>query len=83
MPQSLYAARVPEDKKDGYAQNEKIAHAIAGLEAKYRDTGRLVIRASGTEPLVRVMIEGPDQREIERDVFVLSKLIEQELTQNG
>lgn len=80
MPQSLYAANVPDSKKHDYAQNEKIAKKIAELEAKYKDKGRLVIRASGTEPRVRVMIEGPDQREIERDVFVLSKLIEQELS---
>ena len=81
MPQSLYAANVPDSKKHDYASNEKIAGMIAELEDKYRDKGRLVIRASGTEPRVRVMIDGPDQREIERDVFVLSKLIEQELKQ--
>ena len=38
-----------------------------------------MIRASGTEPRVRVMIEGPDQREMDRDVYTLSKLIEKEL----
>ena len=79
MPQSLYAANVPDSKKYDYSKNEKIVKKIAELEAKYKDKGRLVIRASGTEPRVRVMIEGPDQREIEHDVFVLSKLIEQEL----
>ena len=52
---------------------------IAELERKYKDKGRLVVRASGTEPRVRVMIEGPDQREMDRDVYALSKLIEHEL----
>ena len=52
---------------------------IRQLEEKYKDKGRLVIRASGTEPRVRVMIEGPDQREMDRDVYTLSKLIEKEL----
>ena len=80
MPQSLYAANVPDDQKYDYAKNEKVSKMIAELEDKYKDKGRLVIRASGTEPRVRVMIEGPDQREIERDVFALSKLIEQELS---
>jgi len=79
MPQSLYAANVPDSKKYDYDKNEKIAKKIAELEEKYKDKGRLVIRASGTEPRVRVMIEGPDQREIEKDVFALSKLIEREL----
>ncbi len=79
MPQSLYAANVPDSRKYDYDKNEKIVEKIAELEAKYRDKGRLVIRASGTEPRVRVMIEGPDQREIERDVYALSKLIEKEM----
>ena len=79
MPQSQYAANVSDKKKYDFDKNEKVAAAIAGLEAKYKDKGRLVIRASGTEPLVRVMIEGPDQREMDRDVYTLSKLIEREL----
>ena len=79
MPQSQYAANVDDKKKYDFDKNPKIAARIAELEAKYRDKGRLVIRASGTEPRVRVMIEGPDQREMDRDVFALSKLIEREL----
>ena len=79
MPQSLYAANVDDKKKYDFDKNAKIAARIAELEAKYKDKGRLVIRASGTEPRVRVMIEGPDQREMDRDVYALSKLIEREL----
>jgi phosphoglucosamine mutase len=79
MPQSLFAAHVDDNKKDTYDQNPVIKQKIAELEAKYKDIGRLVIRASGTEPLVRVMIEGPDQRAMDKDVYALSKLIEREL----
>ena len=79
MPQSQYAANVPDHKKYDYDKNEKIAKKIAELEAKNKEKGRLVIRASGTEPRVRVMIEGPDQREMDKDVYTLSKLIEREL----
>ncbi len=79
MPQILYAANVADNKKYDYDKNETIMAAIAEVEAKYKDTGRLVIRASGTEPRVRVMIEGPDQREIDKDAYTLSKLIEKEL----
>lgn len=79
MPQSLYAAHVDDQKKDAFDQNPKIAAAIAELEQRYQGRGRVVVRASGTEPLVRVMIEGPDQREMDRDVYQLSKLIEREL----
>ena len=79
MPQILYAANVADSKKYDYNKNEKIMAAIAQVEEKYKDIGRLVIRASGTEPRVRVMIEGPDQREIDKDAYTLSKLIEKEL----
>ena len=79
MPQILYAANVSDSKKYDYNKNEKIMAAIAQVEEKYKDIGRLVIRASGTEPRVRVMIEGPDQREIDKDAYTLSKLIEKEL----
>ena len=79
MPQSQYAANVPDSRKYDFDKNEKILAQIAELEAKYKDKGRLVIRASGTEPRVRVMIEGPDQREMDRDVYGLAKLIEREL----
>ena len=79
MPQSLYAAQVNDHKKFDFEQSEKITQMIRQLEEKYQDKGRLVIRASGTEPCVRVMIEGPDQRELDKDVYTLSKLIEKEL----
>jgi phosphoglucosamine mutase len=79
MPQSQFAAQVSDDKKMDFDMNPKIRQKIEDLEAKYKGRGRLVIRASGTEPLVRVMIEGPDQREMDKDVYALSKLIEKEL----
>ncbi|MEG0997195.1 MAG: phosphoglucosamine mutase, partial [Clostridia bacterium] len=79
MPQSQYAANVDDKKKYDFENNEKISKTIAELEAKYKDKGRIVVRASGTEPRVRVMIEGPDQREMDKDVYMLSKLIEKEL----
>ena len=79
MPQSQYAANVSDSRKYDFDKNEKILAMIHQLEEKYKDKGRLVIRASGTEPRVRVMIEGPDQREMDRDVYTLSKLIEKEL----
>ena len=79
MPQSLFAAYVDDAKKHTFADNPRVKRMMDELEVKYKDIGRVLIRASGTEPLVRVMIEGPDQREIENDVFRMAKLIEKEL----
>ncbi len=41
-----------------------VAEAIARVEARVADHGRLLVRYSGTEPLLRVMLEGRDENEI-------------------
>ena len=51
------------------------AQAIEELEAKFAGEGRVLIRPSGTEPLVRVMIEGKDQKVIEEEARKLADLI--------
>jgi len=79
MPQSLYGAHVNDVNKYTFDQNPRVKQRMDELEKKYEGRGRLLIRASGTEPLVRVMIEGPNQREIDRDVYSMAKLIEKEL----
>lgn len=76
LPQATVNAHVPEAKKDAFARDEDIQKQVKALEKKYKDRGRTLIRVSGTEPLVRVMVEGPDQREIERDAFELAQFIE-------
>ena len=53
----------------------EIAEAIQILEEKFNGEGRVLIRPSGTEPLVRVMIEGKNQQEIEKDAKALAELI--------
>ena len=53
----------------------EIAHAIEELEQKFNGEGRVLIRPSGTEPLVRVMIEGKDQAQIEKEARALAELI--------
>lgn len=75
LPQSQTAIPVSGDK-EAYLKDEDTKVAIAALEKKYKDKGRVLIRPSGTEPVVRVMIEGPEQRMIDQDVYDLAKLIE-------
>lgn len=52
---------------------------IRELEAKFKDEGRVVIRPSGTEPLVRVMIEGKDQDQLQAEAESLARYIEEVL----
>ena len=76
LPQALYNAKVPNHKKESYLEYPEIKNAIDGLESKYAGEGRVLIRPSGTEPLVRVMIEGKDQDMINEDAKTLAALIE-------
>ncbi len=80
LPQATVNAHVAPDKKDDFGKNEAIAVQVAQVEAKYKGRGRTLVRVSGTEPLIRVMIEGPDQREVERDAYELAKFIEEKLS---
>ena len=75
LPQALVNAKVPNDKKESYMEYSDIAEAIAELEKKFAGEGRVLIRPSGTEPLVRVMIEGKDQKVIDEDAKKLAELI--------
>ncbi|MBR6666125.1 MAG: phosphoglucosamine mutase [Lachnospiraceae bacterium] len=76
LPQALVNAKVANHKKDKYMEFPEIAEAIQKLETKYAGAGRVLIRPSGTEPLVRVMIEGKDADVIKEDAKVLAKLIQ-------
>jgi phosphoglucosamine mutase len=76
LPQALVNAKVSNRKKEYYMDNKNIADAIADFEKRFAGAGRVLIRPSGTEPLIRVMIEGNDQDFIDREAKALAKLIE-------
>ncbi|MDE5746123.1 MAG: phosphoglucosamine mutase, partial [Acetatifactor sp.] len=76
LPQALVSAKVANHKKDRYLEYPEIAEAIEALEKKFAGEGRVLIRPSGTEPLVRVMIEGKDYASIQSEATALAKLIQ-------
>ena len=76
LPQALVNAKVPNHKKDSYMEYPEIAEAIDKLEQKFAGEGRVLIRPSGTEPKVRVMIEGKDQALIDAEAKKLADLIQ-------
>ena len=78
-PQVLKGANVKNENKYSYNKDEKIAKSISDLEEGMKGKGRVIIRASGTEPLVRVMIEGEDIQKINKMADKLVKLIEDRL----
>ncbi len=78
-PQILINARVPNERKYNYLEDGEIREKIQEIEEYFQGNGRVVIRPSGTEPLVRVMIEGENQEEITRIAKDLALLIEKRL----
>ena len=79
LPQVTVNAKVKNDKKALIESDEVIKGEIALLEEEFKDSGRVLIRPSGTEPCVRVMIEGPDFSIIQKRANYLSTLIEARL----
>ena len=78
-PQVLVNAKVNSQKKYDYKNDNEINKAIEELENEFEGNGRILIRPSGTEPLVRVMIEGKDQEYITKKATEVAKLIEEKL----
>ena len=76
LPQALFNAHVKTEYKNTYMEIDAIRKAIETLEKEFAGEGRVLIRPSGTEPLVRVMIEGNDINEITKDAQMLADLIQ-------
>ncbi|GMA50415.1 phosphoglucosamine mutase [Alicyclobacillus contaminans] len=76
-PQILENVRVSD--KHAWRDNAKIQAALEESTALLSGQGRVLVRESGTEPIVRVMVEGPDERLLETCVSHIVKVIRQEL----
>ena len=79
FPQVLINAKVNNDKKYDFSKDAVIRLKIEEIEKEFKDCGRVLIRPSGTEPLVRVMIEGEDIEVITKKAKSIAELIEQRL----
>jgi phosphoglucosamine mutase len=76
-PQVLRNVRVVD--KNSWEENVRIKEAISLAEERLGDSGRVFVRASGTEPLIRVMAEGPDHGLVEKVVGEVAEAIKEEL----
>lgn len=79
-PQILINAKVKPENKNSYLDDIDIQNEIKRIEEVFHGKGRVLIRPSGTEPLVRVMIEGKDIQIIEKEAKNLVSLIESKLS---
>lgn len=74
-PQVLKNAKVKNENKNKYQTDQEVQEAIRGVEAQIEGSGRVLIRPSGTEPLVRVMLEGEDMEQITDLAEDLAKML--------
>jgi phosphoglucosamine mutase len=79
LPQVLVNVNIDNSKKTLLDKNTEIVDCITTIEESYKGRGRILVRASGTEPLIRVMIEGEDQVKIEKDANTIADLIRKQL----
>ena len=78
-PQVLINAKVNTNRKNDYEKDKDIKNMVEKLKKEFLSEGRVIIRPSGTEPLIRVMIEGKDIEKITRKAQELATLIEKKL----
>lgn len=78
-PQTLINVEVSNENKNKYNDNEKIQEEIKKCELELNNKGRIVVRPSGTEPKIRVMLEGEDIKQIEELSKRIANIIEKEL----
>lgn len=75
-PQLLVNVKVAT--KEGWETNKAIKEAIAEGDKELGENGRILVRPSGTEPLIRVMAEGPDQAQLDRICHAIADVVKKE-----
>ena len=79
FPQVMINVRIPAYQRENWKNDEVITDLIDRREAELGDEGRILVRESGTEPIIRVMIEGREFTQINRIAVEISELIRQRL----
>ncbi len=79
LPQVLVNARVKNSRKKEFMNVPALKEAMEATAERFAADGRVLIRPSGTEPLIRVMIEGKDLAKMEQEAHRLAALLEEYL----
>ncbi|MGJ7922805.1 phosphoglucosamine mutase [Neobacillus sp. LXY-4] len=77
FPQALVNIKVTD--KNHVTDNEKVKQVISAVEAEMNGNGRVLVRPSGTEPLVRVMVEAPTEESCQAFVNSIAEVVRQEM----
>lgn len=78
-PQLLINVKVDNSKKNLWNKNEAIVKFIEEKELEMAELGRVLVRTSGTEPIVRVMVEGKESAVVDRVAKEIAGVVEKEL----
>ena len=79
-PQVLVNARIKNENKNKYMEIHEVKEEIEKIESLLHGEGRVLIRPSGTEPLVRVMLEGKEEGQLKKLATNLANLITEKLS---
>jgi phosphoglucosamine mutase len=77
FPQTMINVRLK--KKIDISNNKAINQAVADAERELAGYGRVLLRPSGTEPLIRIMVEGDDTEIVEQHVNAIARVVEQQV----
>lgn len=78
-PQILINLTVDSKKKNTWNKNEKILKCIENKEKEMKNLGRILVRTSGTEPIIRIMVEGKEGIDVEKIAKEIASVVEKEL----
>lgn len=78
FPQVLENVRVT--RKNGWQENPLVKEAISECRIRLGENGRILVRASGTEPLIRIMAEGPEEEELTKSVKMIARALREALS---
>lgn len=79
FPQTMINVSVSADARERLPGSERINEALREVEAELDGRGRVILRASGTEPLIRVTLEGADSEQVELLARRLADTVRSEL----
>ncbi|WP_071142569.1 phosphoglucosamine mutase [Acidaminococcus timonensis] len=78
-PQTLLNVRVKD--KNGWQENTAIADVVRRYTEELGEDGQVLVRASGTEPLIRIMAQGPNQVELDHITEAIAEVVRRELAE--
>ncbi len=79
-PQRLINVKVAKEKKEHWKENKAVVDFIKLKEEEMAGAGRVLVRTSGTEPLVRVMVEGKEDNTVNKVAEEIALVVEKELS---